>query len=722
VGSPKSGLTDASDTSGQPEIGEMVPMPFRINPRRRAAVILLAGLLAIPALRADLIVLRDGHEYDGELVAAEQDFVRFRVTGQKEQTFPRADVVHVRLQSALAWAGCRTAADIPDPLFQDAWKAPRDPRRWPGADRLLLLSLDCVRLRTPQTWEREHRTITAVLKESGENASLEEETFRPDSERMTVVHGVTVRPDGTVLALRDTAVQLEAPLAGQPRYDTLRRRRFALPEGKPGNLLDAAWRLERFQPRPEEYFVREFRFGGTAPARRIRVEVEVPEACGIRWALLNDPARTVTHRSEPLAGGGRRHVWERADAPQLLPEPMMPPLNDLVPLLVVSAGPASWQEAGAGFAAALQALDRRWPDAALPAAPARDVAGLWAAVSRQVAPAEVPPEATGPLPGDPGETWRLRQGAPIDRTYLLYRWLRAAGHPARWAWIRPRNQGALCAATPNLSLLPKPVIVLDGPAPQWLVPGDDLDGFGEPAAAQAGAAALVPGRDTAPAALPASLMTAAPGGIRQDILVRLDDAGDAQVLHTIVRSGAEARPLREWRRLTAAERRREAESLARDADGQARDIRFRLIGDPAANAPALTLELAYAIPGFADRREQLVSVRPPWLAFEATEVGRDQPRRFPLFWNEPRRQVVALEILPPARFRLHAGPDASSLVRAGFAFHCETAQRPNGGVRCTATYERTALTAAAATYPEFKQCLELRAASGRQYWVWRQAQ
>lgn len=691
-------------------------MRFRACPIGLAIVLaILTG--AVPALRADLIVLRDGHEYEGDLIAAAGETVQFRVAG-RDQTFPRAEVVHVRLQSALAWAGCRTAADLPDPLFQEVWKAPRDPRSWPGADQLTLLSLDRVRLRTAQTWEQEHRSITAVLKESGESASLAEVTFRADAERVTLDHGVTVRPDGTVLPLRDTAVQFEAPLAGHPRYDTLRRRRFALPEGKPGNLLDAAWRLERFRLLPEQYFQQEYRFGGATPARRIRVEIDAPAAVGLRWALMNDPAHAVTHRVEPLSGGGQRHVWERADAPQLLPEPMMPPLDDLVPVLAVSAGPATWQAAGTAFSAALDALDRRWPEAALPPAPARDAAGLWAAVSRQVAPVAAPLEATGLLPGDPGETWRLRQGAPIDRAYLLYRWLRAAGQPVRWAWIRPRDNGALCQETPNLAFLPLPALVVDGPKPQWLVVGDDLDGFGEPAAAQAGAAAFVPGA-AAPVLLPASLEAAAPQFLRQELLVNLNAAGDAQVLHTVIRAGAEARELREWRRLTGAERRREAEALARRADGQARDIHFRLRGNPADNAPALTLELAYTIPGFADRRESLVSVLPLWLAFQATEVGRSGPRQFPLYWSGPRHQTITVEILPPKGFQPHAGPEAASLVRAGFAFRCETARLPNGGLRCTAAYDRTALAAATAAYPEFKDCLELRARTARQYWVWR---
>ena len=331
-------------------------------------------------VRGDLIVLQDGREYDGRLVRATAEQVVFRQNGE-ERRYERSEVVHVRLQKERRWDDVQQVSEIPDSALQKAVAHTVDPRAYPGAGTLTLLSATRVRLLGPQHWQRTEREITRVLNEHGENASVRSILYRVDAERVEILHGLSVRPEGTVLHLRDTAVQDESVYADQPRYDRLKRRRFALPEGKAGIVLDSATRLHRDRALPLEWFYDEFLFGGMDPGVTLEVHILVPEGCPFRWTVLNDRDSRVSHSTETTADGTWHH-WIRTDSPQLLPEPMMPPLADIVPRLVVSTQPGSWAEIADGYRERLQALEESFPG--LPAADATGVDTLWETVSRQV--------------------------------------------------------------------------------------------------------------------------------------------------------------------------------------------------------------------------------------------------------------------------------------------------------------------------------------------------
>ena len=327
--------------------------------RHLAAGIAVFAVASGPAF-ADLIVLRDGHEYEGTLVRATKDSVVFR-RGDRTVTYPRSEVVHIRLQKKRKWAGARRAADIPDEEFQTALAENEriDPRKWPGAGVVTLLRKLTVEVRTPQTWVLRSRRIVRILNEHGESASVQQMVYRGDVDRVRILYGITVRPDGAVLHLADTAVQDESVYPEYPRYDTVRRRRFALPEGKPGNVLASEVEIERVRPMKLMYFAREFLFGGRDPVVRAEVEISAPPDVPFHWTVLNDPEGTVRHTVERRKGRVV-HRWVRLHSPQMLPEPLMPPWSDVVPRLVASAGTTSWAEAAARFRAELQRLDQTY--------------------------------------------------------------------------------------------------------------------------------------------------------------------------------------------------------------------------------------------------------------------------------------------------------------------------------------------------------------------------
>ncbi len=686
---------------------------MRQNARSVCRQLVATGLFLLIGLatKADLIVLRSGHEYQGQLVEANPDQVVFEV-GAEQRTFPRDQVVHVRLQKPRRWHQFERAEQIPDAPLQACLATPVEPARHPGAGTVTLLrQVEVVLDESPGLWTETRRDIVRILNEHGESASVRQATHRTDVETAAVLHGISIRPDGQLVHLRDTALQNESPQAQQPRYDRLNRIRFALPEGKPGVVLDAAIVKQRHQGLPLEEYYDEFLFGGSDPLADCQVSIWVPSGMTLAWEVLNDPQGTVAHHQEPTATG-RWHRWRRLDAPQATPEPLMPPWSDVLPRLVVAAsGGADWQQLALGLEEKLPA----WlpPPAQIPPPPpATHPTGIWEAVSRQVADAGVSVAASGRVPGDLHESWRLRNGSAVDRAFLLLGWLRAEGLPARLAWIRPRSHGRLASQVPSLGAFSVPAVYLEGDQPQFWVPADQLARPEEAAGQFAGAPALVLGVGliNLPTTAPAEL------GIDREVSVDIDRHGHARVVDTITRRGSAARDFRAWRQLSDREIRREIETLLAQTVPRARDLDYELLGDRRLNAPSLAVRLRYRIPDFADNRRSLASATMPWLEFNPWSVGRDD-RRLPLFWEQPRADSVRLSVRVPKNFQPVALPEA--INQGSHLAELAVTSSTNADTSwCMVEYSRSALEGSPEDYPSFKASLEARAAVGRQYWVW----
>ncbi len=688
------------------------------RPLPAAALLLPFLLLAASPARADLVVLRDGHEYQGTLLRATASDITFRRSGSAtdETVWPRAAVLRVRLQQQREWDGIPQADAIPDPELQELRRdLPALAARHATATVLILLERTAVQLRSAQTWTEDERFIGLMLKEEGERITVRRHFFRKDAGTFAIRHAVTIRPDGAVLHLDDNAVQEESPFATLPVYDRVTGSRFAFPEGKPGNLFDAAVHSERVTPVPDQPFFGEYLFGGEDPTHRAEVEILVPPGVPFRWQMVNDPEEVVTHTAETTAGGVL-HRWRRLDAPRLLPEPLQPPVADVVPRLVVTASERSWEELAGTAADAIRAADAQFPE--LPPPPATDAAGIWDAVSRQIEEIPLPPSVTGFRPADPRETLRLRRAAPLDRCYLFYRWLKAANIPdVEWTWLRPRAAGRPAGGAPSLLAFQTPAVRLarnGGGAAAVAVPGDDRGTLAEDTLQNTGALFLDPAHGLTPAAAPPD---APVPGLDRVVRIDFDRAGNAAVRDTLTFRGERARELRAWRSLTAEEIRLRVERLARDINARATGIHHELRGDIAANTSPLELALTYTIPGFADVRPELACLNLPWLAADASVTGRGE-RRLPLFWEGPAADSVTVEIGVPEGWRRAAGGDDLTLDRPPLKLQALTAAAEGGRTRFTVRQVRDTLAAPAADYPAFKAAVEQRAALGRLFWIW----
>mgnify|MGYP006275085743 CR=1 FL=1 len=679
----------------------------------KSATVACAFLLAVIGAKADMIVLDDGSEYRGELLRGDSTSVEFRVDGNVE-TYPRESVVHIRLQKKRDWAEAKTVEDIDDPLLHAALGVPFAELRQTGAGALVLHDSRTVELKGPQTWTKSRRQIIRVLNEHGKRESIRSLRFHKHGETARILHGLSVRPSGEVVHLRDTAVQTEHPYHHVPRYDTLTELRFALPEGKPGTLLDISTRTDRKQAVFGRMYADSFRMGGVDPMRDIQVTITAPKGLALHWQVLNDPDESVSHETT-RTGATVRHRWTRESSPRLTPEPRMPPLADVIPRVVVSAGWQDWQQLALHIEQKMAVL-RRQKD--LPSSPDRIEATpqkLWEWISANIAEDAVPVAATGYRPGDAAKTMTLRQGAPLDRTFLLFAWLRAAGKPAKWCWLRPRSAGALATDVPSLGQFTVPAVAVgERDERRFLVLGDELAAFGEPAARLGGAACILAGEGLTTLPVPEPLWR----GTDRIVKVTLDEDGNAAVLDTVVARGPAARTYRQWRRKTPKEILHEVTGRVRSEVPTATDIGWSSEADFELNATAVSITRRYNVAALAHVNDAVASLRPPWLDYRATVVGRPS-RQFDLFWNAPHRQTVHIEVAAPETMRWEFVPESVERLVDEYARLKTTSHAEGPRADYTVVYERSGQRIPADSYPALQECLRTRAKAGEKYWIGR---
>jgi hypothetical protein len=703
-------------------------------------LLLIVAYLAIPLCRADMIVLRDGREYSGNLLEGTETLVKFQVDDDIRE-FSRADVLTVHLQKQREWDDFNTVAELDDPILNRALELDLTPWQRRGAGTATLNHETVIHLRTSKTWEQRERQIVAVLNEHGESATIQQLRYLEDCEQAEIIHGVAITTDGRILHLRDTAVKLEGVYSEDARYDRMKQHRFALPEGKPGTILDVATVKTREKPRELEHFYGEFLFGTFDPVVERAVEIVVPEGTHLRWQVLNDPDGWVSMSEEKLANKQKRLRWERRDCPILLPEPNMPPLADVVPRLVVSAWPQEydWKKLAREQAKILaeKANKKTWtrqssavdtrrvlPQGTAGSSLPQGTAGsslekLWYHIADTVSTTPVGVSATGWLPNDPGQTWNLRRGSQIDRTFLLFCELRKLGLNIQWGWYRSRGRGALADDVVALQafdapMLVVPILSVDPPVHgHFVVLGNELDNLQDPLDQLGGLSSLSPEPGVTRLPVPEAQNHAE----THDIQLETDSSGNAEVSEDIVYTGLLARNIRGWRRSKQADLENRVRSIVREKFARAEEIEWDYIGDVGNDSERRQgIRLRYRVPELVDCRKTLAVARLPWIEFNGSVVSREN-RQFAMEWSFPVDEAISISWNTPSGWKLLSEPEVFEDGVKGLAAVSAKLSQTDSGMRYSTEYLRRNLTVTPSEYAGFRELVQRRSRLGNLYWL-----
>lgn len=166
--------------------------------------------------------------------------------------------------------------------------------------------------------------------------------FNARSQNIGVNVARTILPDGTeVQAHSDAFHDITPPgLAEYNLYSDLMYKVISMPALQPGAILEYKVTIEDAEASTEKYWA----FGGMAfqwlePILNSKCILRVPKDVEIKWKLYNSQIEPViTHDDEKTT-----YVWISKDNPEVISEFAMPPLGEVVPLLMFSTA-ESWED------------------------------------------------------------------------------------------------------------------------------------------------------------------------------------------------------------------------------------------------------------------------------------------------------------------------------------------------------------------------------------------
>lgn len=190
-----------------------------------------------PKNYADLLILRDGQEIDGELVKAATDGLTFELKDGSVKTYANENVLSVEVTRTSGEALTVSLDRIMDDHLQRALSVKATAEEYPGTLKVILLDRHHYRLNDDGTFTYTTRVITRVLEEEGKAAGFDNWNFDPETEKLEIDHARTIN-GSEVSNLSSRTVKTALVNSAYPEYQRQQNIKFALPKVNLGSTLD----------------------------------------------------------------------------------------------------------------------------------------------------------------------------------------------------------------------------------------------------------------------------------------------------------------------------------------------------------------------------------------------------------------------------------------------------------------------------------------------------
>ena len=238
-----------------------------------------------------------------------------------------------------------SARAVPAPRVVDrvaaALARPVDAARYPQAGAVVLLEDIRVTLDAQGRRTVEHHMLLKILQDRAlRELSDQKVPFRGDTDRCEVLTALTHLPDGSTRRPEpEGLMEVSDPeAASAPFYSNARLKVVSFPAVQIGAVLELKYRITPRADAPAdslEPFTGELLLGGGEPILDQSLVLTVPAGITLKYQTFNGAPAPQT---SPV-GGNVQYAWTLRDVPQLLPEPGMVPVAQLVPRVAWSAVP-----------------------------------------------------------------------------------------------------------------------------------------------------------------------------------------------------------------------------------------------------------------------------------------------------------------------------------------------------------------------------------------------
>ncbi|MFA6383841.1 MAG: DUF3857 domain-containing protein [Candidatus Omnitrophota bacterium] len=221
------------------------------------------------------------------------------------------------------------------------------PGVYPQAGALILLSDESVEVTPDNKAVYRLHYIVRILNERGkENFSEAPIEYDSTDEKVDLEYARTIRPDGTVVDVGSRHIRDVSKYLNFPLYSNARVLIISFPAVAEGATIEYAVTVSRSQLINKKDFVIPVQLQTQEPVLDSKFSLTVPKGRPVNLKAVNErynvfgaaltPSISETERT-------RTYRWQFKNIPQIIPEPAMPPLEEVNPAVLISSF-GGWQD------------------------------------------------------------------------------------------------------------------------------------------------------------------------------------------------------------------------------------------------------------------------------------------------------------------------------------------------------------------------------------------
>ncbi len=631
---------------------------------KKLSFYLMLSLSAAPA-SADILYLNKGDEINGVVSAMDAGSVKITVAG-REQSFDRKDVMKIQFVKEY---DSGAAEPLKDPEIMRLLAGMSDAKNYPNDGYITWLNDINIVINPDKSWTLVRRGIRVILRERGKSpAAYLSYNYLPLIQTAGIDYAYSIT-DSTVNYLNDISVMEGSPYMDYPAYDKLKLVKYAIPNVQIGSLL--AYKSHFSTVYASTYpFFSDIAFRYHEPGKFSRLTVTTPVALPLAYFEFNMPKDTVF--SKISKDGNLIYSWEISDQPSYRQESDSPPFLRYSPQVMLSLA-GSWGEIRSTLAPLLR--ERGAVTAAMRAKVEELISGKksdiekaealynWTAKEIRSQPVDLDDYSYLPKPAD--ETFNQKGGNVLDKPFLLYALLDAAGLKPQFAYVRSKY-APFAESVPNIRQFDyaECLVEADGKTLVLAPVGDTRRYFELPSQLQGTKAFRVLGAGEPLFDNPdhSSDQEAESSAARYT----LDKDGNLSGASTTRMTGGSQAAMRAYKNYKKDDLDRDMEQYAHSIHPLARLKSYEL-----ANLDDLSKDLNFAISidvsGYAMKAGRYMIFKVPGLEYSASDAAQTE-RELPLFWYSRSRTSRSLEIKLPAGYRLYHAPKDLDIKLAGQSY------------------------------------------------------
>ncbi len=631
---------------------------------KRLSLCVILFLSAAPA-GADLLYLNKGDEINGDVTAMDASAVSITAAG-KELTFPRGEVMKIQfVKEYNSGAG----EPLKDPEIARLLANPPKPADYPNDAYITWLNDVNIEIHADKSWTVTRRGIRCILRERGKSpGAYLSYDYLPGLQTADIDYAYSIT-DSTVSYLTDVSVMEGSPDMAYPAYDRVKLVKYAIPNVQTGSVLDYKSHYSTVYASTYPFFT-DMAFRFSEPVKTSRLTVTVPDSLKLSYFEFNLPKNTVF--SKTARDGAAVYIWEASDLPSYRDEPDSPPFLRYTPQVMLSLD-GSWEELRARLSPLLRERLVITPEMKAKAAEltagkssaAEKAEALYNWVAKEVKLQGVVMDDYSYLPKPSDETFKNKQGNLLDKPFLLYALLDAAGLKPGFAYVRSK-EAPFAGNLPNIRQFDDAECVIEADGKRLiLAPIGDTRRYFEFDGPRQGVKAFMalgggePLFDNPDHSADQESETTRAG-------YTLDKDGNLSGSYSSSMTGGYQAGMRGYKNYKKEDLDRDMEKYVHSIHPMARLKAYTLknLNDLSRN---LEFSISMEASGYAMKAGRFMIFKVPGLDYSAAGAAQTE-RELPLFWYTRGRNTRSLRIKLPEGYSLYYAPKPLDIDLAGQSY------------------------------------------------------